>query len=36
MDKFLMDDLFPAPVFTKPREVRQTWLKAPGGARRWG
>ena len=30
MDKFLMDDLFPAPVFTKPREVRQTWLKDPG------
>ena len=30
MTKHLLDDLFPAPVFPKPREVRQTWLKDPG------
>ena len=30
MDKYLLDDVFPQPVFSKPREVRQTWLKDPG------
>lgn len=30
MRKYLLDSLFPAPAFAKPRELRQTWLKDLG------
>jgi phosphosulfolactate synthase len=30
MRKCLLDDLLPSPTFTKPRELRQTWLKDLG------
>ncbi|MFC1717290.1 phosphosulfolactate synthase [Candidatus Poribacteria bacterium] len=37
MKKHLLDEIFPVPTFSKPRQIRQTWLKDPGFSQaRWG